>query len=215
VGDRVTLLLEDYRDLRGRYDKAVSIEMIEAVGHHYFDRFFKAVSDRLAADGMMLLQAITIVDQEFDRHKREVDFIKRYIFPGSCIPSVTAIARAITRKTDLRIFHLEDITAHYAKTLRRWREKFFENMEEVRRMGYSEAFIRMWEYYLSYCEAGFSERYLGDVQMLIVKPHWYASGSHLDGLLPDHRTAIHSIKRKHNLNVLQRHAVGYKTPPYP
>jgi cyclopropane-fatty-acyl-phospholipid synthase len=162
--------LEDYRDLRGRYDKAVSIEMIEAVGHHYFDRFFKSVSDLLAADGMMLLQAITIVDQEFERHKRAVDFIKRYIFPGSCIPSIASIADAVARKTDLRISHLEEITPHYVKTLRAWRERFFRNIEEVRRLGYSEAFIRMWEYYLCYCEAGFSERYLGDVQILFLKP---------------------------------------------
>ncbi len=127
----------------------------------------------------MLLQAITIRDQVFDRHKREVDFIKRYIFPGSCIPSVTAVAAATTRATDLRLFHLEDITPHYARTLRRWRENFFRNLERVKALGYPEAFIRMWEFYLCYCEAGFSERYLGDVQIVFTKP-----ASRMDPILP-------------------------------
>jgi cyclopropane-fatty-acyl-phospholipid synthase len=118
----------------------------------------------------MLLQAITIRDQVFDWHKHNVDFIKRYIFPGSCIPSVTAISEAVTRATDLRMFHLEDITAHYATTLRRWRENFFANLDQVKALGFPEAFIRMWEFYLCYCEGGFAERYLGDVQVLFTKP---------------------------------------------
>jgi cyclopropane-fatty-acyl-phospholipid synthase len=169
VDDRVQLLKRDYRDLDGRYDKLVSIEMIEAVGHHYLPTFFKNCSRLLKDDGMMALQAITIADQVFDHHKRSVDFIKRYIFPGSCIPSVTAIGNAIARGTDLRLVHLEDISLHYARTLREWRDRFFEKIETVRGMGYSEVFIRMWEFYLSYCEAGFTERYLGDVQMLFAK----------------------------------------------
>lgn len=170
IHDRVTLLLEDYRELRGRYDKVVSIEMIEAVGHQYLDTFFRCCSNLLKETGEMLIQAITISDQAFDRHKKEVDFIKRYIFPGSCIPSVTAIGNAIAAATDFRLFHLEDITPHYARTLRTWRERFFSRIDAVRKLGYSEAFIRMWEFYLSYCEAGFQERYLGDVQMLFTKP---------------------------------------------
>jgi cyclopropane-fatty-acyl-phospholipid synthase len=167
---RVDVLLQDYRNLTGKYDKLVSIEMIEAVGHHYLNAFFNACSGLLKDDGEMLLQAITIRDQVFDRHKRSVDFIKRYIFPGSCIPSVAAISLAVARVTDLRLFHLEDITPHYARTLQAWRRKFFDNLEEVRKLGYPETFIRMWEYYLSYCEAGFAERYLGDAQMLFTKP---------------------------------------------
>ncbi|MGD9350661.1 MAG: class I SAM-dependent methyltransferase, partial [Desulfobacterales bacterium] len=161
---------KDYRDLKGQYSKLVSIEMIEAVGHHYLDAYFKSCSRLLKPDGMMLLQAITIADQVFERHKRSVDFIKRYIFPGSCIPSIAAITASIARVTDLRLFHLEDITPHYAKTLARWREQFFRNIDDVKRLGYSEAFIRMWDFYLSYCEAGFAERYIGDVQMLFNKP---------------------------------------------
>jgi len=166
----IEILLKDYRDLQGTYDKLVSIEMIEAVGHHYLETFFRCCSERLKESGMMLLQAITITDQEYDDHKNSVDFIKRYIFPGSCIPSLTAIAQAATNGTDMRLFHLEDITAHYARTLREWRARFFTHISEVRRLGYSEEFIKTWEYYLCYCEAGFTERYIGDVQMLFTKP---------------------------------------------
>jgi cyclopropane-fatty-acyl-phospholipid synthase len=170
--DRVTILFKDYRDLTGSFDKLVSIEMIEAVGHPYLNTFFRCCSNLLTERGAMLLQAITIADQAFERHKKEVDFIKRYIFPGSCIPSVTAIGNAIATATDLRLVHLEDITPHYARTLRTWRERFFDNIKQVRALGYSETFIRMWEFYLCYCEAGFQERYLGDVQMLFAKPLW-------------------------------------------
>jgi cyclopropane-fatty-acyl-phospholipid synthase len=170
--DRITLLKKDYRDLRGKFDKLVSIEMIEAVGHHFLPAFFRTCSRLLKEDGMMALQAITIGDQIFDRHKRSVDFIKRYIFPGSCIPSITAISKAIAAATDLRLIHLEDITAHYARTLHEWRRRFFANIEKVRAMGFSDTFIRMWEYYLCYCEGGFAERYIGDVQVLFVKPLW-------------------------------------------
>ncbi|MHC4476645.1 MAG: class I SAM-dependent methyltransferase [Planctomycetota bacterium] len=168
--DRITLLKKDYRDLSGKFDKLVSIEMIEAVGHHYLKTFFRSCSRLLKDDGMMALQAITIGDQIFDRHKRSVDFIKRYIFPGSCIPSITAISNAIAGATDLRIVHVEDITPHYARTLREWRQRFFANLEKVRTLGFSDMFIRMWEYYFCYCEGGFAERYIGDVQMLFVKP---------------------------------------------
>jgi len=170
IADRVTLLMKDYRELSGTYDKLVSIEMIEAVGHHFYDSFFEVCSDRLKTDGVMALQAITIADHVFDRHKHEVDFIKRYIFPGSCIPSTAAMMKSIAAKTDLRLLHLEDITPHYAETLRRWRKNFFSEIDRVRAMGFSEAFIRMWEYYLCYCEGGFTERYIGDVQMILSKP---------------------------------------------
>jgi cyclopropane-fatty-acyl-phospholipid synthase len=172
VEDKVSVLFSDYRDLKGRFDKLVSIEMIEAVGHQYLNTFFRCCCNLLTERGVMLLQAITIADRAFERHKKEVDFIKRYIFPGSCIPSVTAMGAAVAKATDLRLVHLEDITPHYARTLRTWRERFFDNIEQVRSLGYSETFIRMWEFYLCYCEAGFQERYLGDVQMLFAKPLW-------------------------------------------
>ena len=172
LDDRITLVKKDYRDLKGKFDKLVSIEMIEAVGHHFYDTFFKACSRLLKDNGMMALQAITIGDQIFDRHKRSVDFIKRYIFPGSCIPSITAISNAVARSTDLQLVHLEDITPHYARTLGEWRRRFFGNIEAVRKLGFSETFIRMWQYYLCYCEGGFSERYIGDVQLILAKPLW-------------------------------------------
>jgi cyclopropane-fatty-acyl-phospholipid synthase len=168
--DRVEILLKDYRALEGRYDKLVSIEMIEAVGHHYLGEFFRCCGGRLKDDGMMLLQAITIADHVFEEHKRSVDFIKRYIFPGTCIPSIASICAAVADKSDLRLFHLEDITPHYATTLRFWRHRFLAKVDEVKRLGYSDTFVRMWEFYLCYCEAGFAERYLGDVQMLLTKP---------------------------------------------
>ena len=164
LDDRITLLKKDYRDLNGEFDKLVSIEMIEAVGHHYLTAFFRKCSRLLKDDGLMALQAITIGDHIFDRHKRSVDFIKRYIFPGSCIPSANG--------TNLRLVELEDITPHYARTLREWRTRFFSNIDKVRTMGFSETFIRMWEYYLCYCEGGFAERYLGDVQMIFAKPRY-------------------------------------------
>jgi cyclopropane-fatty-acyl-phospholipid synthase len=127
----------------------------------------------------MLLQCITIEDQVYRQHIRSVDFIKRYIFPGSCIFSVTAITDSATKGTDMRLVHLEDITRHYARTLRMWRKRFFERIDDVRRLGYPESFIRMWEFYLSYCEASFTERYNGDVQMLFTKPF-----SRIDPILP-------------------------------
>jgi len=168
--DRVQVLLQDYRDLRGSFDKIVSIEMIEAVGHQYFETFFTHCSALLKPSGMMLLQAITVADQRYEHARRSVDFIKRHIFPGCCIPSVTALLHAATRASDLRMFHLEDIGPHYATTLRLWRERFFTNLDHVRALGYPDEFVRMWEFYLSYCEGGFAERAIGDAQMLLVKP---------------------------------------------
>ncbi len=170
LNDRITLLKKDYRDLSGKFDKLVSIEMIEAVGHHFYNAFFNNCSRLLKDDGLMALQAITIGDQIFDRHKRSVDFIKRYIFPGSCIPSITAISNAVAKATDLQLVHLEDITPHYARTLRSWRSRFFDNLARVKDLGFPDEFVRMWEFYLSYCEAGFAERYLGTVQMILSKP---------------------------------------------
>ncbi len=168
--DRIDVRCEDYRDLTGRYDKLVSIEMIEAIGHAYYDTYFARCSELLKPEGAMLLQAITIPDQRFEQARRSVDFIQRYIFPGSCIPSVAALTRSIARASDLRVFDLEDIGPHYATTLAHWRENFRANLPRVRALGYGEEFIRMWEFYLCYCEGGFAERALGDVLMLLVKP---------------------------------------------
>lgn len=172
LGGKIEVLLSDYRDLEGRYDKLVSIEMVEAVGHRYLDTFFSQCARLLHREGRMLLQSITIVDQDYDRHRKDFDFIKRYVFPGATIPSVTALLASATRASDLRLFGLEDISWHYTLTLQRWREKFRTNLAEVRRLGFSERFVRMWDFYLAYCEGGFAERYLGDVQMVMVKPEW-------------------------------------------
>lgn len=168
--DRVTVLLKDYRDLTGSFDKLVSIEMIEAVGYRYFETYFRMCSRLLKPQGMMLLQAITIADQEYQRARCSVDFIQRYIFPGGCLPSVAAITDSIARATDLRLFHLEDIGPHYATTLRHWRKRFLANLDRVQALGFSESFIRQWEFYLCYCEGGFAERAIGTVQMLFTKP---------------------------------------------
>jgi len=168
--NQITVLLEDYRDLKGQYDKLVSVEMIEAVGHAYYNTYFRSCSKLLKPDGEMLLQAIVISDRHYETAKRSVDFIQRYIFPGSCIPSIAAISSSVASETDMRLFHLEDITPHYATTLRLWRERFFANIDKVRALGYPESFIRMWEFYLGYCEGGFLERFIGDVQMIFAKP---------------------------------------------
>ena len=165
--ERITVLLQDYRDLEGSYDKLVSIEMIEAVGHQYYGEFFRRCDALLRPGGRMLLQAITIADQRYEQARREVDFIKRYIFPGCCIPSVTALANAMTDASGLRIVALEDIGPHYATTLARWRDNFLGNGLQVRALGYPETFIRMWTFYLAYCEGGFAERALGDVQLVL------------------------------------------------
>ncbi len=170
LADRVTLLLEDYRDLEGSYDKLVSIEMIEAVGHEYLDTFLASCSRLLRPDGLMLLQAITMADQRYEQYRRSVDFIQRYVFPGSCLVSMAHMARSLARVTDLRMVHLEDITPHYAETLRRWRERFHERWDEIRAIGFDEDFRRLWDFYFCYCEGGFDEAVLGSVQMVFAKP---------------------------------------------
>ena len=170
LSDRITVLLKDYRELSGQYDKLVSIEMIEAVGHHYYETYFRKCSELLKDDGMMFLQAITIADQRYESARKSVDFIKRYIFPGSCIPSNTSILEAVTKASDLRLFSLTDIGPHYATTLRRWRENFFAGINQIKGLGYGEEFIRMWKFYLCYCEGGFTERVISNAHMLLVKP---------------------------------------------
>ncbi len=170
LSDRITVLLKDYRDLDGQFDNLVSIEMIEAVGARFLDGYFEQCSRLLKPEGAMLLQAITLQDQHYRQALKSVDFIQRYVFPGSFIPSVEAMSSSLCRASDLKIFHLEDIGPHYARTLRLWRERFFRNIGRVRELGFNDSFIRLWEYYLCYCEGGFLERQLGTVQMLLTKP---------------------------------------------
>ena len=167
--DRVTVLLEDYRQLDGQYDKLVSIEMVEAVGHHYFATYFERCASLLKPHGLAAIQAITIQDRLYESARREVDFIKRYIFPGSCIPSVSVLTAAAA-PTDLRLVHLDDLTPHYAETLRRWRARFQGAWSEIEKLGFDERFRRIWDFYFCYCEGGFDEAVLGSVQMLFSKP---------------------------------------------
>lgn len=163
---QIQLLQRDYRDLTGQYSKIVSIEMIEAVGHQYLGGFFNRCSELLAPRGEMLIQAITMADQHYNAYRKEADFIQRYIFPGSCLPSVTALCQAATKASDLRLVHTEDITAHYAETLRRWSAAFRAREEDIRKQGFDEAFIRTWHYYFAYCEGGFEERNISDLQIV-------------------------------------------------
>jgi len=169
LSDRVTVLDTDYRELTGQYDKLVSIEMIEAVGHQYFKTYFKKCADLLKPTGVAAIQAITIQDRFYESARREVDFIKRYIFPGSCIPSVPVLASA-SGGTDMRLVHLEDMTPHYAETLRRWRDRFLENWPVIAESGFDEEFRRIWEFYFAYCEGGFDEAVINSVQLVWAKP---------------------------------------------
>jgi len=166
---KITVINKDYRKIHGLYDKIVSIEMIEAVGYEFIPEYFKKTSSLLKPNGLMALQGITYNDQNFDTYKDSVDFVKKYVFPGSCLISVSQIIDVIKDKTDLSVIDMEDITRHYAETLNRWRNNFMGVLPEVKQMGYSEAFINMWEFYLLYCEAGFLERNIGDVQLVFAK----------------------------------------------
>jgi cyclopropane-fatty-acyl-phospholipid synthase len=177
---RVDVRLEDYRDLRGRYDKFVSIEMIEAIGHQYLDTYFAKVSALLDPHGMALIQAITIEDHRYARALRAVDFIKRHVFPGSFIPSISAMLGAAARSSDLKLSNLEDIGPSYALTLAAWRKRFHQARAEIRALGHDERFLRLWDFYFTYCEGGFRERSIGTVQMLLAKP-----GCRRDQFLPD------------------------------
>jgi cyclopropane-fatty-acyl-phospholipid synthase len=167
--DRVTVLLKDYRDLEGTYDKLVSIEMVEAVGHQFLETYFAKCASLLKPHGLAAIQAITIRDDWYDPKQRQVDFIKRYIFPGSFIPAISTLAGGAAG-TDLRMVHLEDQTPHYAEALSRWRDRFLENWDEVQAMGFDDQFRRLWEFYFCYCEGGFAEAILGSVQLVWAKP---------------------------------------------
>ena len=170
LSDRVEVLLEDYRDLRGTYDKLVSIEMIEAVGHEYLETYFGVCDRRLAGDGLAAIQAITTPDQRYEASRRGTDFIKRFVFPGGQLPSVGAMVATATAAGSLRLVHVEDITPHYAKTLALWRQRLLENAASARALGYDAGFLRLWDFYLAACEACFAERYTGDLQLVFAKP---------------------------------------------
>jgi cyclopropane-fatty-acyl-phospholipid synthase len=144
--------------------------MIEAIGHQYMNTYFEKCCSLLKPDGMMLIQAITIKDQLYKTALKDVDFIKKYIFPGGFLPSIAAMSSAISNYTDMKVFHLQDIGPHYARTLKDWRERFFNKIDEIRKLGYSDEFIRLWEYYFCYCEGGFMERDIGTVQMVLTRP---------------------------------------------
>ena len=168
--DRITLLLEDYRKLEGRYDKLVSIEMIEAVGHAFLPDYFRQLSRLLKPGGRLLIQAITIADQRHAQYVRSVDFIQRYIFPGGCLPSVSQMAGLLARETDMQLVRLHDHGHHYARTLAHWCERFLALAPELPRLGYSQDFIRLWHFYFAYCEGGFWERAISLVQLEAAKP---------------------------------------------
>ncbi len=172
--DKITLLLDDYRDLKteagGSFDKLVSIEMIEAVGHRYYQQYFDACSRLLKPEGLMLIQAITVPDQRYSITKNSTDFIQRYIFPGGELPCVSVIADHVTTDTNMQIVGIEDITLDYAKTLEAWRCAFLKHIDTVKSQGFDDMFIRLWDFYLAYCEGGFRERTIGTVQMLMAKP---------------------------------------------
>jgi cyclopropane-fatty-acyl-phospholipid synthase len=170
LDDRIAILLKDYRHVTGKFDKLISIEMIENVGRTFLDTFFKSCSDLLKPDGAMLLQAIRMPDHRYDQYVHSVDFIQQYIFPGGFLPSLGAICGSIGRVTDLQPILLEDMTADYADTLMYWRLRFLERIDKIREMGYAEEFLRLWEYYLAYCETGFREKLLADAQIVFAKP---------------------------------------------
>lgn len=168
--DQVTLLLKDYRDLTGQYDKLVSIEMIEAVGHRFLPTYFKQCAQLLKDNGLMLLQAITIRDQRYEQARRGVDFIQRYIFPGGALPCMQKMLEIVSRDTDMNLLHMEDFGLHYARTLRLWHENFRRAHGRLNELGYDDGFLRLWEFYLCYCEGGFLERTIGTAQLLLAKP---------------------------------------------
>jgi cyclopropane-fatty-acyl-phospholipid synthase len=169
AGERIELLFEDYRNLRGRFDKIVSIEMFEAVGFAFYDQFFGACDRLLQPDGSMLIQTITMNDQTFPVYRRRSDWIQKYIFPGSALASMSGILASLARATRLGLFHAEDMGAHYALTLAAWRERFHRQQKAVRALGFDDRFLRMWDYYFAYCEGAFTERHISDVQLVLSK----------------------------------------------
>lgn len=167
---RITVLREDYRDLGGRFDKLVSIEMIEAVGHRYLPVYFQRCASLLKDDGLMLLQAITIRDQRYEQARRSVDFIQRYIFPGGALPSLSVMLQTASCHTALNLVHMEDFGLDYARTLQHWRDNLRQSRTALTELGYDDTFQRLWEFYLCYCQGGFEERTIGVAQLLWAAP---------------------------------------------
>ncbi|STO98734.1 SAM-dependent methyltransferase [Grimontia hollisae] len=172
LGDKITLLKKDYRDLEGQYDKLVSIEMIEAVGKQFLATYIKKCESLLKPNGLMAIQAITIADQRYERYSNNVDFIQKHIFPGGFLPSVSVLLDQFTRQSDLVVRDLKDIGLDYAKTLQQWHQRFNDNLNALAELGYDERFARLWRYYFCYCEGGFRERTISTVQLLLSRPDW-------------------------------------------
>jgi cyclopropane-fatty-acyl-phospholipid synthase len=170
LDDLVDIRLVDYRDVEGRYDRIVSIEMLEAVGHRFLGTYFAQVDRLLAPDGLAGVQVITIPEQRYENYRRRPDFIQRYIFPGGHLPSLAAMCSAMGDHSELYVDSAENIGMHYAETLRQWREQFMSDLDAVRAAGFDERFIRMWEFYFAYCEAAFLARYIGDMQLVLTRP---------------------------------------------
>ena len=186
LSDRIQVLEQDYRELQGRYDRIVSVEMIEAVGHQFLDEYFRVLNQRLKPEGLLLLQAITVPDQRYEYARDNVDFIKRYIFPGGFLPSVTVMCQALRKNTRLMPVGLEDIGAHYGKTIEDWRARFISALPRIRELGFDERFCRMWDYYLCYCQGAFMERAISTVHLLAAGPD-YRGG---EGLNPGGAASI-------------------------
>ncbi|MFP4234152.1 MAG: class I SAM-dependent methyltransferase [Nitriliruptoraceae bacterium] len=178
LDDLVSIELIDYREVTGRYDRIVSIEMLEAVGHRYLDTYFATIDRLLAPDGLAAVQVITIPEQRYDNYKRRPDFIQRYIFPGGHLPSLEAMSGSMGRSGDLYVEEVSNIGVHYAETLRRWRERFLANLDEVHALGFDDRFVRMWEFYLAYCEGAFLARYISDLQVVLTRPMNGTLGTH-------------------------------------
>ncbi len=170
MADRISIVKQDYRNLSGHFDRVVSIEMIEAVGHEYLPTYFSKIADLLRPDGAAMIQAITMPDHRYSQYCKEVDYIRTRVFPGSHVPSISAMVEAVVQKSDLRPTNIFDFGYHYARTLREWRLRFLENEDRIAKLGYDEQFRRAWIYYLCYCEAGFEEGYTGDIHLLLTKP---------------------------------------------
>jgi cyclopropane-fatty-acyl-phospholipid synthase len=172
LGDRITLLKQDYRELTGQYDKLVSIEMIEAVGHDYLATFFSTCNSLLKPDGKMLLQSITIADGRYQQYRQNIDFIQKYVFPGGCLPSIAVMSQHIAKQTDMVIDEIQDIGLHYARTLHDWGKAFEDSWQELANLGYSDSFKRLWQFYLSYCEGAFIERVISTHHIVARKPRY-------------------------------------------
>ena len=177
LDDRIKIVKQDYRKLEGQFDRVVSIEMIEAVGHEYLPTYFSKIAQVLKKNGAALIQAITMPDDRYLGYLKNVDYIRARVFPGSCVPSLSAIREAVGKASDMKLVGMKDIGNHYVHTLKKWRESFNSNLNEIRSLGYEEDFLRSWEYYLCYCEAGFKESYTGDLHLLLTKPSCTLSGS--------------------------------------